>query len=103
MSAWRRTRWSSPRWWCACAAPRMMGKFDFVLAPERPADAAARAGWPDFTGTYEVAPAVTLKVTLEGEQLRWRLSSPETPGDVLSGVFYPRAADRFFCPEYDLT
>ena len=82
---------------------RKLGKFDIVMRREQPADAAAVAAWPDFAGTYEVTPKVTLKIAVAGDHLQWKLSEPDEPGEPLDGRLYPRAANRFFCPEYDLT
>jgi len=81
------------------SAQARSGVFDLVLQPER------RASVPDpaFAGAYEVAPGVTLKIAIDGTELRWILSAPETPGEPLIGVLKPRDNGRYFSPEYDLT
>jgi hypothetical protein len=78
------------------------GKFDIVLQKEQPADAAAMAAWPEYAGVYEVAPQVTLTIEPASGQLRWRLDPIEQPGDPATGVLHMRAANRYFCAEYDL-
>jgi hypothetical protein len=80
----------------------MEGAFNLVLQRERPADAAAKAAWPDYAGVYELGPQVTLTISQAEGRLRWRLDPVEQAGDPAEGVLHPRSATRYFCAEYDL-
>jgi len=80
----------------------LQADFGIVLQPEQRADAAARALWPEYAGTYELAPGVALTISAAGNELRWA-APPETPGDAVTGVLSPRSRTRFFCREFDIT
>ncbi|HKE49404.1 MAG TPA: hypothetical protein VKB52_15165 [Rhodanobacteraceae bacterium] len=77
------------------------GRFDVALERERAAETDAAHAYGEYAGTYQVAPGVTIVVSVAGKRLRWHLSAAETDGEAIDGEFAPRAKGRFFVPEYD--
>jgi catechol 1,2-dioxygenase len=76
--------------------------FDIALERERLPSADARHVYPEFAGNYRIEPGATLTVRAEGTRLYWHLNASENDGEPLDGEFMPRAASRFFLPEYDI-
>jgi protocatechuate 3,4-dioxygenase beta subunit len=85
----------------AGASGKLSAVFDVALERERPAEANAAKTYREYTGTYQIAPGVTITVSVVGGKLRWHLSTGENDGDALDGDFMPRAQGRFFVAEYD--
>lgn len=78
------------------------GRFDVALERERAAETDAAHAYGEYAGAYQIAPGVTLAVTVARRRLRWHLSAAETDGEAVDGEFAPRAKGRFFVPEYDI-
>ena len=92
----------APRRDTAGPAGALAGTFHIALQRERPVGKNSDRTYGDYSGTYEVAPGVTVVVTTRGRHLLWHLSQGESEGDALDGEFIPRAQGRFYVPEYDI-